>query len=627
MKKILPIFLTIISLFCLSARADEPIVIFEPDFSVFTDGSIESPVDFKYSFQVADKMSSIYDNRNTASAGGGLLIKDNGYITFKQFSELPSSSGCIIKVTAEIKMGDSYGGRFVVSKNGTGSVTLTLENDEWTTVTCYISDFGYTSSSKLKFAPLWSASGVFIRSLKVEYSADFIIPPKAYLPNDADDTSFTAQCSRVSGASKYEIDVFSLDDKDQPEYFVQDEEIKAISTYSNPSKKVTGLDPEKTYYYVARAINSNGVKSESSDVVEVIRCISEIDAPEATEATNVSKDGFTANWKATENAVRYQVNYYSSATLTEDSNISVFSEDFSGVNVGSFTSLDYDGQLNDFTNVKGWLYDMSKAFAKGYYVMWPTLDEGKVVTPSIDLSKNDGKFSVIVNAASGSYGTFTINDNTITVSLVKGDDINDLEVIETADAQKISSKDWIDYKFDFTKGDADSRICITFTVNDVSIDKLFINAIDVTQELAAGSVVEKQLGSVDVDNVTSAYIEVPMDGVKEFYYDVIAFGETVIGSGDSAYVGEIKSGSSNRVLVSKDLSSIDNVIDDTTTPKAWKVADGVLGINGSNVVVSDMQGRILYNATNNNDGTYTIELNTRGLLIVVVDNNPYKIIL
>ena len=622
MKKILPIFLTIISLFCLSARADEPIVIFEPDFSVFTDGSIESPVDFKYSFQVADKMSSIYDNRNTASAGGGLLIKDNGYITFKQFSELPSSSGCIIKVTAEIKMGDSYGGRFVVSKNGTGSVTLTLENDEWTTVTCYISDFGYTSSSKLKFAPLWSASGVFIRSLKVEYSADFIIPPKAYLPNDADDTSFTAQCSRVSGASKYEIDVFSLDDKDQPEYFVQDEEIKAISTYSNPSKKVTGLDPEKTYYYVARAINSNGVKS-----VEVIRCISEIDAPEATEATNVSKDGFTANWKATENAVRYQVNYYSSATLTEDSNISVFSEDFSGVNVGSFTSLDYDGQLNDFTNVKGWLYDMSKAFAKGYYVMWPTLDEGKVVTPAIDLSKNDGKFSVIVNAASGSYGTFTINDNTITVSLVKGDDINDLEVIETADAQKISSKDWIDYKFDFTKGDADSRICITFTVNDVSIDKLFINAIDVTQELAAGSVVEKQLGSVDVDNVTSAYIEVPMDGVKEFYYDVIAFGETVIGSGDSAYVGEIKSGSSNRVLVSKDLSSIDNVIDDTTTPKAWKVADGVLGINGSNVVVSDMQGRILYNATNNNDGTYTIELNTRGLLIVVVDNNPYKIIL
>lgn len=625
MKRILPIFLTIISLFCFSARADEPTILLDQDFSALTDGSIENPADFRFSSDLTSKITSINYANKTASAGGALLIKDGGYVTFNAFSNLPSYSGCTLKVTAEIKMGDSYGGLFAISRNGIGSIISYLTSDEWTTITCYISDFGY--SAKLKIEPQMSVTGVFIKSLKVEYSADFIATPEAYLPNDADGTSFTAQCSRVSGASKYEVDVYTLDANQQSEYFVQNEEIKAAYSSANPSKKITGLDPSKTYYYVARAINANGVKSENSEVVEVVRCISEIDTPVATEATNVSKDGFTANWNAVDNATRYQVNYYSTETLSENTNVSMFNEDFSGVNVGTIVSIEYSGQLNDFTKVKGWLNDMSKTFASGYYVIYPTTSEGKVVTPAIDLSKNDGKFSVIVNAASGSFGNFVINDNTISASIVKGDDIYDLKVIETAETQKISSKDWIDYKFDFTKGDENCKICITYTLKDEDKNKLYIDQIDVIQELQTGSVVEKQLGTVEVSNVTSADIEVAMDGISDFSYDVIAFGNTVIGSGSSAEIGEIGSSNSNRVLVSKDLSSIDNVIEDKTAPKAWKISDGVIGVNGSNVVVSDMQGRIIYNATNNNDSTYTIELNTRGLLIVVVDNNPYKIIL
>ncbi|MDE6402405.1 MAG: fibronectin type III domain-containing protein, partial [Muribaculaceae bacterium] len=468
-------------------------------------------------------------------------------------------------------------------------------------------------------------SGFHTKSLKVEYSADFIAAPQPYLPNDADGTQFTASWSKVGGATQYELDVFSIGDNDEPVYFMQNEVVKPLSVYSDPSKKVTGLDPETTYYYVVRSVNANGAKSDNSEVIEVIKCISSIDAPEATNATDITADGFTANWNAVDNAVGYQVNCFSSQVLEEPGEVSVFSEDFSGITKGSITSVSFDtDDLNTMTKVSGWLTDFSKTFAAGYYVIYPSSGPGKLVTPAIDLGKNNGAFTVSVKAAAGGYGSFFTSDNTIEVSIVEGDNINDLTVIETAEAQKITSEDFIDYTFNFTKGAPNTRLLIAYTQAEGNSDKLYIDEINVDQTLPAGSIVDVKLGSTTVENVTSAHIDLAMEEGKSYFYTVNAIGRTVLGSGANAAIGTIMSDESNSITV-HEASGVDSVAVNNESAKAWKAGDGIIGVTGSNAAVYDLSGRVLYNAAVN--GACTIRLNMHGAVIVVVDNTAFKIIL
>ncbi|MDE7473276.1 MAG: hypothetical protein K2M68_06805, partial [Muribaculaceae bacterium] len=415
-----------------------------------------------FSSQIVSKIPEISFASGVSSAGGCLLIGPSGYLELKAFSNLPASSGCTLKVTAEVKMADEYGGVIQFLKSYTTLASIAVENDDWTTISDFAPDFGYTA--KLKIQPYLSVSGFYIKSIKVEYSADFVAAPEAYLPNDANGIEFTASWSTVSGASQYELDVFSLNDNQEPVYFMQNEVVKPLSVYSDPSKKVTGLDPETTYYYVVRSVNANGAKSENSEVVEVIKCISSMEAPIATMATDITATGFTANWQAVDDAIGYQVNYYSRKAIEEASTVTVFNEDFSGVTKGTIVSVSYDtDDLNTMTKVPGWLTDFSKTYAAGYYVIYPASAEGKLVTPAIDLSQNNGKFSISIKAAAGAFGSFYTSDNTIQVAIVEGDDINNLTVIESAEAQKISSKDFIDYTFDFTQGTTTTRLLITYT--------------------------------------------------------------------------------------------------------------------------------------------------------------------
>ena len=108
-----------------------------------------------------------------------------------------------------------------------------------------------------------------------------------------------------------------------------------------------------------------------------------------------------------------------------------------------------------------------------------------------------------------------------------------------------------------------------------------------------------------------------------YFYTVNAIGRTVLGSGSNAAIGTIMSNESNSILV-KEASGVDNVTVEAEA-KAWKAGDGIIGVNGSNVVVTDLSGRVLYNAAIN--GAATIDLNVRGLVIVVVDNAAFKLVL
>ncbi|MDE5608238.1 MAG: fibronectin type III domain-containing protein [Muribaculaceae bacterium] len=626
MKKLLLSLLTLFGAANLAVAQTEPVLLLDADFSVFTDGSDESPIDL-YSSTFKSKIEGFNYATSVASAGGKLLIKANGYIETNYFNAIPSTGNSTVRVTAEVKMTDSYGGcvNFRPGYSTTGEVSAIVEGDEWTTVSTYVSSF--TSTTRLRVQPFLSVGGFYIKSLKVEYSPDFIAAPEAYLPTDADGTSFTASCSRVSGASSYEADVFTLNG-DEPEYAEQNVELKPLGVYSDPSAKITGLDPEKTYYYVVRAVNAAGAKSDDSEIVKVVRKISEMTAPEALAATNITETGFTANWDTVDNAVAYVVNTYEETTLAADTDIKVFEEDFSGVDIGSFSSVEFSGDINSFTKLPGWITDMSKAYAKGYFVFSIfSGNTGELILPAIDLSANDGKFTLTVNAATARYGTFYTTNNTITVELLDGDN-----VIETAPVVKCDKDDFFDFTFAFTKGKEASTLKITYTLAEIVTDdkvendpnKLFIDDIYITQLLAAGSVVEKQLSSEETEG-TSLDIKLTPEEGKTYSYAVAALGETVVGSGSSAAVGTIQSAFSEKVTVNFKTSGIDEITA-ASEAAAWKAGDGILGINGSSVTVHDLMGRTLLNKQLP-AGSHSLRVNMRGLVIVTVDGKSFKIIL
>lgn len=64
-------------------------------------------------------------------------------------------------------------------------------------------------SNYANIGPYLSADGMFLKSVKIEQGKEFIGAPTAYLPSDANGTSFTARWKAVSGADKYYIDVYS----------------------------------------------------------------------------------------------------------------------------------------------------------------------------------------------------------------------------------------------------------------------------------------------------------------------------------------------------------------------------------------------------------------------------------
>lgn len=590
-------------------------VLLDTDFTVFTEGSEESPKSL-YSSDFNKLVSGYSAVSNVAAAGGKLLVKESGYIQLGYLTGLPVSGGTV-RITAEVYMKD-YDGmiQFQPGYSSSDYVNELVETGKWVKVVTLVGNM--KSTTKLKITPFLSISGFYIKSLKVEYSADFISAPEAYLPNDADGTQFTASCSVNAAAVKYEADVFTYDKDGKEIYFVKDLELKKGSVYSTSATgKVTGLNPAETYYYVARCVNAKGAKSVNSEVVKVVRKLTSIDSPEALPATDITSAGFTANWGKVSDAQSYLVNVYSKRTLTKEESVSIFKEDFSGVTVGTESDLEYSGDLNDYTKVKGWTTDLSKTFAKGYYVFYPSGNSGELITPAIDLSAVSGRFKVVLKAAARDYSGFKASIDTLKVELL---DLSG-NVVETAPAKIVDKAGVAEYTFDFTKGNKDSKLNIKFIRASGSSMKLFLDDVDIFQTMPAGSVLDVLLNSIPCKE-TTLKVEQPLTKDIEYGYTVIAVGETVEGSGANASVGAIQSNESNRIAVVLKESGVGELETSDPAPKAWKEAAGVLSVTGCKVVVADLTGKVLLQNISDKEHTYTVNYN--GVVVVLVDGKSYK---
>ena len=195
---------------------------------------------------------------------------------------------------------------------------------------------------------------VFIDDVEISQDGGAAVEPTISVPSamaatDITETGFTANWSEVEGATAYLLDVFCFENN-EPQYFFENEEV------AGTSYAVTGLDSSKLYYYTVQATDGT-LTSEESSMVVVKEASASIGTPVALEVTEVTANGFRANWTSVDDAAYYALSTASYYTVPESGEFVMEDEDFSGITEGTVDNPVYNDMqclLDGYTQYPNW---------------------------------------------------------------------------------------------------------------------------------------------------------------------------------------------------------------------------------------------------------------------------------
>ena len=581
--------------FCVSATpafAAET-VLAEGDFSILTAGSEEEPEIFTYSFNYPTELRSwkLSSYSSTGQAGGALYLSDGASVQSSSLSGITKDGGAI-KVSVEVKLNKADMGIISLKWGYSTSQTVIVETSDWTNIDFFVTPTSTSSySNYASIAPQWLADGIFIKSIKIAQSPEFLAIPEAVQPADANGTSFTASWKSVTGATKYLLDVYSYNAEGDKVMFLDNQEC------TSTSYKVEGLNPATTYYYVVRAANETGISANSAEI-EVVKYVSALAAPVVEIASCDENGNFTATWDAVADADGYSVAVFKNTTLTEAGQATILEEDFNAFTTGSLSDLNYVYNL-DMLNEPGWTgYGMSSI--EGAIGIDPFGSEGYILTPELDLSADNGKVSIAADMAAYLYGSF-VTDKTVTFAVI---DAN--EKVLSSTEITINKNGFSSYAIDLTGATTNSKIKIS------SNDKILIDNIAVKQILPAGSVSSTVYLKADTD-ATEYTGKVEFAANTEYTFVAVATGRTVAGG----EITGITSEASAPVAIVK-TSGIADVTDTTAGFAIAKAGHGIIAVSAATattVEIYDIAGRLIA-AVPVAEGTSTIAVQAKGIVIV-----------
>ena len=164
----------------------------------------------------------------------------------------------------------------------------------------------------------------------ISYSGSIALETAPTVPVSAPATnlgkySFTANWTKVSGATKYFLDVATTGTFDAGTFVpgFQNLDVSDVATYP-----VTGLSRGITYYYQVRAFNSNGTSNSSASQ----SALTLPPDPAILPATGIQSTSFTAKWGTSTSATNYYLD------VSKESNFASFVTDWQDVNMDLATS-------------------------------------------------------------------------------------------------------------------------------------------------------------------------------------------------------------------------------------------------------------------------------------------------
>ena len=117
-------------------------------------------------------------------------------------------------------------------------------------------------------------------------------------------TGFTANWGAVIGATGYLLDVFSYGQDNTKTYVFTDKAVESTEY------DVSGLEPGHIYFFSVQATDGTLISKESQQCI-VKEPSESVGTPTAMEASEVTDEGFRANWSEAENAAWYTLYTYS----------------------------------------------------------------------------------------------------------------------------------------------------------------------------------------------------------------------------------------------------------------------------------------------------------------------------
>lgn len=518
MRKIFYLMFAAAMMMAQSAAAQNVTTVFEESFAAFTEGSEAEPSTTDISSGVTNKLSTNltgWSGRYVYEAGGMLKIGDGGNLQTARY-DMKANKG-IIKISMRVRSYDETGAMFTIAVNYSTKVTDYVFDNKWHEVSYVVNGASTISTTYLKITASMAASGILVDDLKVEQSEGFYPAPVAKQPTQADGTSFTAKWDYISGSTGYYLDVYTKNEAGNAVYTLQNQYIAGAytSTY-----KVTDLDAAKRYFFVVRATNGTAT-SENSNEIEVVKVITNLDAPEALPASKISANGFTANWNSVPEAEGYEVTVDKVETLKEDKTVTVASEDFSAMEEGTVAAPVYPSlseYLDKYTNESGW-YAYAHLYAKGLLGLAPfsTTSPASLRSPGKDLSSNGGKFTVKLRMGATKSGVYVAGD-VLTVNVYDVDSI-----VETQNVTLLEGLN--DYELTFNKGTDETDLELTFPS---TTDRAWIDNIEIIQDKKKGDEIVSTVSSIDVENALSHTFELPFTDGISYRYSVSAYVTTVL---------------------------------------------------------------------------------------------------
>ena len=557
------------------------IVVLSEDFSRFTSGSEDAP---DMSTVITNSSNVIPGYTNTSGwygtdiyQAGGCCFLSTGNRSFimTPFIDLSADNGNYnVEFSCRAQSGQAIVNIYSQTMYGYPERRFASCNETWQTITIPF----YGSGGRESTIQIGADVPIFIDNIRITQKDNPEISRPAVMDaTNVTDTEFTANWIAVNKATSYLLDVFYFSDN-QPQYVLQDYNIL------DTKLTVKGLQPGRIYYYSVQATDGVHTSAESN-IVAAINPVTDMEPPVATEATEVSKDGFRANWNSVDSAAYYSLTTVSEYKVPQSGTFVLDDETFDKVTSGTINAPEYNSiecSLDQYTEHPDWL-GITTLLANGmiglknYYAMMGSYS--MLYSPLYQVSTaNPGEIKATISAQMVNC----TNGTRLGVALV---DAETGDILGNGWQFVTLSNEMTSYDFDLGTSNY-YYIAIGFSdPNDTygTTGMVFIDGVKITQEMEAGTTLSR-IYRYDTAYNNSFYVETPdsPDG-ENFYYYV-----TAVSNGTDDYV---YSEPSNVVIVDTNTGIGNAVTADGTTITATAGQINISATEACTVSVFDMSGR------------------------------------
>lgn len=589
--------------------------IIDENFDKWTKGTQEQPSSEQVTDDMAAQLMSyqgewiLFDMYEAGGAGymGFDEVSDDGpgYIKTPKLNLKGEDPQGIYRYTVSVKnvntdAQDQALQTFVMDEAASSIVTAStqpMKYGEWAECEW----IGATKSESITFMSFGWKGKVLIDRLKVEKLIYPLSTPNVTSAKLDTDGSIKVEWEKVEGATSYKVVISGN------EY----ESMLTVGDVNVCNIPLDVFDPKATY--VAYVTAYDGEKLSYPGYVTCDMEPEQVGTAVALEATEVSANGFTANWEAAAFAANYLILPTLTHTATKTETFYILDEKMAFVpetadlnNPIMVSPILNMGGADIYWSRAGWTFDlavfanmmpgMPVALLSNQYKAYGIT--GSITSPVTDFSVGGGKVTI------SGFGASAADDTVMECSFINASG----EVYASTSFELTTTPS--DFSVELEGGKADSRLCISMG-ETAGEEQIYFTALNISTELEAGETVTVPAETVHIDeNVTSGRVECTVDDNNSYSYRVQGYWSANI-------MGE----PSNSIVVGNP-SSLKSV-ESNGSAYAVATADGIFIANpaGNDCEVFTLDGKLVYSSAS---GSAHVALD-KGIYLVKIGKKVFKI--